>query len=331
MFSAFWQVGGAIERVFVRHGQDHMRSRSNGATVVCMTHHTHHHPSPHSHAAMFEDDRMAAILEAEGELAVGLTDQAVARCADLFDVDRIDVQRVVDLGCGPGVAATQLAEMFNQATVVGVDSSLVMLERAADRAARRGVSRRVELRSLDLNGDLRVLDTFDLVWTAMALHHTANEQEALSNFAALLRNHGLLCLIERADPIVVRPAHDLGRPGIWDRVEGAQSRWFKHARVSLPGAANVASYVGMLEHAGLELLDTRTLTDTVTSPPVRVLQPTIHRYVRAALRNLPDLLDPADIEALADADRRIADVAWGDAIVASSRTLCIARPAGRRS
>lgn len=273
---------------------------------------------------------MAAILEAEGELAAGLTDQAIALCTDLLGVHRTGVRQLVDLGCGPGVATTQLAEAFDQATVVGVDGSPVMLERAANRAARHGVASRVELRSLDLNDDLRALGSFDLVWAALALHHTADEQDALDNFAALLRPPGLLCLIERADPIVVRPAHDLGRPGIWKRVEAAQSEWFERTRGSLPGLANVQSYVGMLEQAGLEPLDTRTLTDTVTSPDERVLQPTAHRYMRAALRNLRDTLRPADVAALTDADERVADIAWGDALITSTRTLFIARPTGSR-
>lgn len=274
---------------------------------------------------------MAAALEAEGELAAGITDQAMALCTDLLDMDRSDVRRLADLGCGPGVATSSLAEVFVGATVVGVDGSPVMLARAATRAARHGVSGRMELLLLDLNDDLRAIGTFDLVWAALALHHTADEQGALQNFAALLRPPGLLCLLERADPTRVRPAHDLGQPGIWDRVEAAQSAWFERTRGSLPGVKSVATYAGMLGQAGLELLAARTLTDTVTTTAEPVLQPTIHRYVGAALRNLRDGLRPADVEALTAADERVADVVWGDVLVTSSRTVFIARPARDRS
>ena len=287
-----------------------------------MTHPAH----AHGHAG-FQDDRMAVLLEAEGELAAGLTGQAVTLCTELLAADRSEVRRVADLGCGPGVATSSLAGAFDGATVVGVDGSPVMLARAAARADRHGVSSRVELLSLDLNDDLRALGTFDLVWAALALHHTADEQAALDGFAALLRPRGLLCLLERADPMVVRPAHDLGQPGIWDRVEAAQTAWYERTRGSLPGITNVGAYAGMLEQAGLELLDTRTLTDSVTAPVDRSLQPVIRRYVGAALRNLHDALPPADVAALADAAERVADVAWGDALVTSTRTLFIARRA----
>jgi trans-aconitate methyltransferase len=289
-----------------------------------MTHHTH--PSATAQTqAVFQDDRMVAVLEAEGQLAAGLTDQAVQLCAELVAVGRADPLRLADLGCGPGVATTRLAAAFDGATVVGVDGSPVMLARAADRVARHEAYGRVELLLLDLDGDLRELGSFDLVWAALALHHTVDEHAALDNFAALLRPEGLLCLLERADPMVVHPAHDLGQPGIWDRVEVAQSAWYDRTRGALPGVTNVAAYGDMLQHAGLELLDTRTLTDTVTAPVEPALQPVIARYVRAAIHNLRDTLAPADVEALTDVAERVTDVAWGDALVTSTRTLFIAR------
>lgn len=268
---------------------------------------------------------MAALIEAEGELAAGLTDQAVLLCTDLLGMERGDVRRLADLGCGPGVATSSLAKAFAGATVVGVDGSPVMLARAADRAARDEVAGRVELIPLDLNDDLRALGTFDLVWAALALHHAADEQGALKNFAALLRPQGLLCLLERADPMVVRPAHDLGQPGIWDRVEAAQSAWFERTRGSLPGVTNVVAYAEMLEQADLDLLDRRTLTDTVAAPDDPGLRAVIDRYLRAVLRNLRNDLRPADFEALTSAGERVTDVAWGDALVTSTRMLFIAR------
>lgn len=288
--------------------------------------HTHSPATAHGHAAAFQDDRMAALIEAEGELAAGLTDQAMSLCVDLLSMEQAGVRRLADLGCGPGVATSSLAKAFAGATVVGVDGSPVMLARAADRAARDGVSGRVELQSLDLNDDLRALGTFDLVWAALALHHAADEQDALKNFAALLRPEGLLCLLERADPMVVRPAHDLGQPGIWDRVEAAQSAWFERTRGLQPGVTNVADYGEMLKQADLDLLDTRTLTCTVTAPDGSGLRAVIGRYLRAALRNLRSDLRPADTEALASADERVTEVAWGDALVTSTRMLFIARP-----
>lgn len=277
----------------------------------------HIHPHAHAHAhghGGFHDERMAAFIEAEGALAAGITDQAIQGCVELLDTDRSSALRIADLGCGPGVATTQLAEAFDGASVVGVDGSQAMLERAGERAARHGVSDRVELVSLDLNDDLRELGSFDLVWAAQSLHHIDDERAAIDNFAAMLRPQGLLCLLERADPTIVQLDDDLGRPGIWDRVQAAQL-----------GAEHASNYADMLQRAGLELLDTRTLTDTVSVSVDQALQPAITRHVHAALRILRHALDPADVAALAAASERPVDKPWGDARVTSSRALFIAR------
>lgn len=100
-----------------------------------MTHPGDHHRSARGHSAAFNDDRLAAALEADGELAAGLTDQAIALCTDLLDLDSTEVRRVVDVGCGPGVATSSLAEAVGSAMVVAVDRSPVML--AAPRIAPR--------------------------------------------------------------------------------------------------------------------------------------------------------------------------------------------------
>ena len=289
--------------------------------------HHHNHPptSAHHHAAAFDSDRMAVLLDVEGELAAGITDQAIAHCVELSTAD---VRRVVDLGCGPGVATASLAATFPDAIIVGVDGSAAILKRAAVRAEQLGVSARVDLHSLDLDDDLRELGDFDLAWAALALHHTADEQASLTNFVSLIRPGGLLCLLERAEPTVIHPAHDFGRPGIWDRVADAQSAHHEQARESLPGATNVDSYAAMIEQTGLELLDQRTLIDTLEIATGPRLQPTIHRYLATALRNLRNTLPSTDVDALSHGSEHIADIAWGDTLVTSTRTLFIARHAG---
>ena len=256
----------------------------------------------HGHDSAFHDEQIVAVLETEAELAAGITGQAIALCAGRLG----EVRRIVDLGCGPGVAACALAEAFPAATVVAVDGSPVVLARAAERAARLGVARRVEPRSLDLNGDLRPLGGFDLVWAAQALHHAEDEAATLRRFAALLAPHGLLCLTERAEPLVVRCADELGRPGIWDRIESAQR-----------GTYPATDYGGMLEQIGLELLERRTLIETVVTPDEPAVRSLIARHLRGAERKLG--LDEADSTALATLNSE------GRAEITSSRTVFFAR------
>ena len=110
---------------------------------------------------------------------------------------------------------------------------------------------RVEARPLDLDGDFQALGTCDLAWAAMAIHHAEDDVATLTRFRNLLRPQGLVCVLERADPMVVQLADDLGRPGLWDRLRAARSEWFERARPTLPGAMNAERYPDMFASADL--------------------------------------------------------------------------------
>jgi trans-aconitate methyltransferase len=299
-----------------------------------MSHHRPDHTAPKGHhTGAFDTDRVADALTMEGVLSAGLTDQAIALCAALFDADGAEVHRVIDLGCGPGAATSSLAEAFRYATVVAVDGSPAMLARAEDRAARRRVSARVETHELDLNRDLRALGAFDLAWAGMAIHHADDEVASLRSVRTLLRPQGFLCVLERADPMVVRLADDLGRPGLWDRVRAAQSEWFERAGPTLPGALNAERYPSMLAAAGLEVVVSQTLADTVTAPDDAATHAFVAGQLRRAARNLAGIVEAADLEALqacVEATPTHAEGRWDDAAVTTSRKLFIARPAARR-
>ncbi|CAA9513218.1 MAG: hypothetical protein AVDCRST_MAG67-2929 [uncultured Solirubrobacteraceae bacterium] len=152
----------------------------------------------------------------------GLVEEAIAVCAGLLGDAGAQVRRVIDLGCGPGVGTALLAQAFGSASVLAVDGSRAMLERAEARATRLGHAGRVETRQLDLDEDLASLGRCDLAWAAMAVHHAGDEVATLRRIRSLLDPRGLLCVLERADPTFIRFADDLGHPGIWNRLEAAE-------------------------------------------------------------------------------------------------------------
>jgi trans-aconitate methyltransferase len=274
-----------------------MRFTQSAASVSCMTHHHTGDRTAPGHAT-FDVERVAAALELEGELTAGLADEAITLCADRFAAAGTTVGRVIDLGCGPGVGTALLAERFPSATVVAVDGAAAMLARAGARVARLGQASRIETLQLDLEGDLQGLGTCDLAWAAMAIHHADDEVATLRRFGEPLRPQGLLCVLERAGPMVVRLADELGRPGIWDRLEAARSEWFERARPTLPGALNAERYPSMLASAGLEVLDSRTLSGTVTAPADAATRAFVQAHLRRSTRDLADMADAADLEAL---------------------------------
>lgn len=284
----------------------------------------------HAHHGAFDSERVAAVLELEGELASGVTREAIAECAGLFAGAGHEVRRIVDLGCGPGVGTSLLAGAFRTATVLAADASRAMLDRAAARAERLGHGRRVHTLQLDLDGDLRPLGRCDLLWAAMAIHHADDEIATLTNVRSLLARGGLACLLERADPLSVHLADDLGRPGVWDRLDAARSAWYERVRDTLPGARNAESYPSMLAAAGLEVVVERRLVDTVRAPRDSAACAFVAGQLGRSVRDLAAIAQPDDIEAL----RRLVATtppalggAWDDAAITSSRRLLIARAA----
>lgn len=288
--------------------------------------HEHAHGPHHSGRAVFDDARIALMIAAEGESAGPLTAEAIGRATAALRRGCDDVRRIADLGCGPGVEACALATAFPAAVVVALDGSPAMRAAAQSRVDEAGLAARVEVGAIDLDGDLSSLGAFDLVWTAQALHHLHDEAATLARVAALLRPGGVLCVLERLDPAELVASDDLGRPGVWERVAGAQAAWHADRSASVP-ATGVEGYAALVAGAGLEVVDSGPLRSVVTlagSPGAALL---VTRYVQGALRNLTDRLDPADVDALRDLDGgRSARMSQVE--VRQSRTLVIGRAPG---
>lgn len=296
--------------------------------------HVHRHNQPgaastkDSHGGVFDSASFAAVLEVEGEMTAGLAEEAIAVCSELFAAERQDVRRIIDLGCGPGVGTTLLARAFGSATVLAVDGSRAMLERAEARAARAGHADRITSLQLDLNDDLQILGRCDLVWAAMAIHHAEDQVATLATAGSRLQHGGLLCVLERAGPTSIRLADELGRPGIWDRLVAARWAWSKSAGKSLPGAMSAEAYPAMIAEAGLELVDERRLVSTVSAPQDASTHKFIARHLAGTVRDLSSVAEPLDAEAL----RKLVDTTlpfpagrWDGAEVTFSRRLFIAR------
>jgi SAM-dependent methyltransferase len=278
---------------------------------------------------IFDSASFAARLEVEGELSSGLVEEAITVCAGLFDDAGVEVRRVIDLGCGPGVGAALLAHAFPSARVLAVDGSRAMLERAEARATRLGYADRIETRRLDLNGDLTSLGRCDLAWAAMAVHHADDEVSTLRRIRSLLDPRGLVCVLERADPTFIRFADDLGHPGIWNRLEAARAEWFESVRDRMPGAMKAEAYPSMLAAAGLHLVVDRTLVGSLEAPPDAATHQYIAGQLERTVTNLAGVATETDLHALralVDGTPPFPEGRSYEATVTSSRRLLIARP-----
>lgn len=112
-------------------------------------------------------------------------------------------ERVLDAGCGTG--HTALAFAAQAAEVVAVDLTEAMLAQGRKLASQRGLANITFKR-----GDVERLPytdaSFDIVTSRYSAHHYPHPQQALAEFARVLRPGGLLLLADVVSPEL--PAHD---------------------------------------------------------------------------------------------------------------------------
>lgn len=99
----------------------------------------------------------------------------------------------LELGCGTGELALGLAPSL--ASVLATDASAGMIEQFA---AKLAASPRANVRAVcfDLLGDESLTETFDLVYSAMMLHHVEDVAGLLVRVAARLRPGGQVALVD---------------------------------------------------------------------------------------------------------------------------------------
>ncbi|MFG3056737.1 SAM-dependent methyltransferase [Kitasatospora sp. NPDC048239] len=110
--------------------------------------------------------------------------------------------RVLDIGCGTGAPAIQLARSTG-ATVVGITNSPVQARLATEKAEAAGVADRVEFRCEDAVGLGFPAESFDAVWLVESIMAMPDRLAVLRQAAAVLKPGGRLALtdfLERTAP-----------------------------------------------------------------------------------------------------------------------------------
>lgn len=136
-------------------------------------------------------------------------------------------QRVLDIGCGPGFAALELAQLVgHRGLVVGVDESAGFIEHLAAQAEARGLT---QVRGVV--GDVQRLATavgdaasFDLTWSRWVLCFVPEPAAVVAGVATLLRPGGRWIVHDYFDYASMTTAP---RRASHDRVVAATVRSFK--------------------------------------------------------------------------------------------------------
>jgi trans-aconitate 2-methyltransferase len=107
---------------------------------------------------------------------------------DLAAMVRGPVQKVVDLGCGPGGLTAELPALVGAEQVLGIDNSPAMLEAAAAHAGPRVSFAAGDQASFEAPGE------YDLVFSNAALQWTADHPAVLARWADALKPGGQLAV-----------------------------------------------------------------------------------------------------------------------------------------
>jgi SAM-dependent methyltransferase len=109
--------------------------------------------------------------------------------------ERLPAQaRILDAGCGQGLAFGLLEQHFQPATITGIDIDVEQVKKAVNAASQLATP----TAALHTNASEPTFaaESFDVILCHQLLHHTSQQQETLQEFYRLLRPGGILLVGE---------------------------------------------------------------------------------------------------------------------------------------
>lgn len=147
------------------------------------------------HLGYWLDDDDRCDLE---QAMVQMTEQMVRR------LDPQPGDRVLDVGCGNGAPAIQLAQAY-EVEVVGISVSERQVARANDHARAAGLADRVRFEQVDAMHLPYADGSFDRAWALESMFHMPDKRQVLAETARVVRPGGRVAI---ADIIFVRDASE---------------------------------------------------------------------------------------------------------------------------
>jgi ubiquinone/menaquinone biosynthesis C-methylase UbiE len=124
--------------------------------------------------------------------------------------------RILEVGCGRGIAMRPLEQMCRPARLVGVDIEPELVDQARARVERLGIQAEVRV------GDVRDLyfaaQTFDIVIDFGTCYHISQPERALAEIARVLCRGGWFVQETRVSQLLSHPIRSFGRKLPWDKV-----------------------------------------------------------------------------------------------------------------
>ena len=172
--------------------------------------------------------------------------------------------RVLDLATGTADLALMIVRLHPDAHVVGSDPSSRMLEIGVDKAARAGLSDRVELRV----GDAQALpfddNSFDGCCMAFGIRNVPDRGAALREMARVTKPTGRVAVLELGEPSVgwLSPFARFHVRKVIPRLGGmlSGSREYRYLQESIAAFPPASEFAEQMGACGLRMLDLTALT-----------------------------------------------------------------------
>jgi len=163
--------------------------------------------------------------------------------------------RVLDLATGTGDLAIAISEMHRDASVVGVDPSVKMLEVGRRKIAELGLAERIDLRE----GEAEALPfedaSFDGVTIAFGIRNVADRPRGLAEMRRVTKPGGRVVILELGEPEggVMGALARVHVHGVVPAVGGLLSgrKEYAYLQASIAAFPKPASFARMMEDAGL--------------------------------------------------------------------------------
>lgn len=220
------------------------------------------------------------------------------------DIDLGAPGRILDVGCGPGIGAIELANRFPDATVIGLDVGEAVLEAATNRAAAENLSHRVSFVRADFDQDLtNQIDAVDMAFASMSLHHTEDPAAAVGRVRDAMVPGGRLAMAEFGRPLKMWPEHHFAvADGLWDRWQAASDAF----RLDHLGEASVkVDWPKLLEGQGFDQVQQFECEIQTPAPLDELHRAWLLKGLNRGLGSFGDRLAAADrsaIEAMTDSN-----------------------------
>jgi SAM-dependent methyltransferase len=253
--------------------------------------------STYGSASLFRDTTKLTLDEARElvarlELRAKTDDEATTRAEYLSLLDVGPGQHVLDVGCGSGVVARDIARRVQpNGRVVGVDPSPALLAAAQELMQSAGLASLVDLK----DGDCRALpfaaESFDAVIAATVLSHVPDGERAISEMVRVVRRGGRIGVFDFDGDglLIAHPDRETTRrivAGLSDH--GAVNSWLVRDLPGLFAGAGLEDirvrafmplerrgdgfYAGMAERAAAVARDAGVITDAQSVEWIKILR-----------------------------------------------------------